>query len=174
MEVPAHQIEIKGRRWRRTDPGIPEAFRNELVHELMDARRAVAAGQRASDPDAVAAARARVQDAKVALGERGPAWWEPMDEGGKRVRLRATMRSLLQGRDPESTICPSDAARAALGEGWRDDMPLARAVAAALHEDGIVEVRQRGQRVPDPHGVRGPMRLGRGAGFASGEPDDAA
>ena len=41
----------------------------------MDARRAVAAGLRAGDASAVRAARARVNAAKVALGERGAVWW---------------------------------------------------------------------------------------------------
>ena len=35
---------IDGRRWRASDPAIPEARRRQLVGELMDARRAVAAG----------------------------------------------------------------------------------------------------------------------------------
>ena len=56
-------IVVDGRRWRATDPSIPEALAAELRSELMAARRAVGA----REPDA----RARVQDAKVALGERG-------------------------------------------------------------------------------------------------------
>lgn len=67
---------VDGRRWRATDPSIPEERRQELVNELMDARRAVGAAKRATDPDAEAAARRRVHAAKVALGERGPKWWE--------------------------------------------------------------------------------------------------
>lgn len=39
----------------------------------MDARRAVRAA--AGDPARLALARARVQAAKVALGERGEPWW---------------------------------------------------------------------------------------------------
>ena len=38
----------------------------------MSARRAV---KDAPDPEALRTARARVQAAKVALGERGPVWW---------------------------------------------------------------------------------------------------
>lgn len=41
----------------------------------MEARRAVAAGLKAGDGEAVRAARSRVNTAKVALGERGPVWW---------------------------------------------------------------------------------------------------
>ena len=71
---------IDGRRWRATDPSLPEERRQELVNELMSARRAVGAAKRAGDAEAEAAARARVHAAKVALGERGPKWWER--EGG--------------------------------------------------------------------------------------------
>jgi hypothetical protein len=67
---------IDGRRWRATDPSIPEARRKELVAELMSARRAVGAAMRSGDKAAERTARDRVHDAKVALGERGKPWWE--------------------------------------------------------------------------------------------------
>lgn len=41
----------------------------------MDARRAVGAALRDHDLAALALARRAVHAAKVALGERGPAWW---------------------------------------------------------------------------------------------------
>ena len=41
----------------------------------MAARRAVGTALRADDATAVKAARARVDAAKIALGERGPVWW---------------------------------------------------------------------------------------------------
>ena len=69
-------IIVDGRRWRATDPSLPEERRQELVGELMAARRAVAAAKRAEDEAALKAARGRVHAAKVALGERGPKWWE--------------------------------------------------------------------------------------------------
>ena len=72
---------VSGRRWRATDPAIPEPLRQELVNELMAARRLVR-----SDPDT---ARPRVQDAKVALGERGEPWWEPTHWG---LRVRRWIR----------------------------------------------------------------------------------
>lgn len=37
---------VGGRRWRASDPSIPEALRQELVDELMGARRALAADGR--------------------------------------------------------------------------------------------------------------------------------
>jgi hypothetical protein len=69
-------VVIDGRRWRATDPSIPYERRRELVSELMSARRAVGAAKRAGDAAAERRARDRVHAAKVALGERGPKWWE--------------------------------------------------------------------------------------------------
>lgn len=67
---------IDGRRWRATDPSIPEGERQRLVNELMKARRDVGGALRAGDREAEREARGRVNDAKVALGERGDKWWE--------------------------------------------------------------------------------------------------
>lgn len=77
-----HYVVIDGRRWRATDPSLPEERRQELVDELMSARRAVGAAKKAGDADAEKAARARVHAAKVGLGERGPKWWERPDPSG--------------------------------------------------------------------------------------------
>ena len=73
---------IDGRRWRATDPSIPEERRQELVNELMAARRDVGAAKRKGDERAEKEARSRVHAAKGALGERGKPWWER--EGGGR------------------------------------------------------------------------------------------
>jgi len=69
-------IVVDGVLWRATRPDLSQAERDRLVHDLMDARRAVGAGKRASDDAAVAKARKAVDAAKVALGERGPVWWD--------------------------------------------------------------------------------------------------
>lgn len=71
-----HYVIIEGRRWRATNPSLPEDVRRALVAELMSARRDVGSALRAGDKEAEAAARRRVHAAKVALGERGPKWWE--------------------------------------------------------------------------------------------------
>lgn len=63
---------VRGRLWRRADPALDEATRTALVHDLMAARRAV---RDSRDDEARAAARRRVDTAKVALGERGAVWW---------------------------------------------------------------------------------------------------
>ncbi len=73
-----HHVVINGRRWRATDPAIPEDRRSELVSILMAWRREV---RRTKGTEAEAASRAGVQAAKVALGERGqPPWWEQSPE----------------------------------------------------------------------------------------------
>jgi len=66
-------ILVGGRRWRATDPLIPAARAAELRSALMAWRRAVKA---VKGTEAEPAARAGVQAAKVALGERGQPWWE--------------------------------------------------------------------------------------------------
>jgi len=67
---------VRGRLWRCSNPNLADKKRAALVRELMAARRAVKAALAADDPVALSAARARVDAAKVALGERGPAWWD--------------------------------------------------------------------------------------------------
>lgn len=148
-----HFVIVSGRRWRATDPLIPDDLRSELVAELMAARRAVR-----SDP---AAARPRVHDAKIALGERGEPWWVEGTEAGREKRLAAAIRTLLRHRDADKTICPSEAARIVGGSGWRRLMDSARSVAEDLTCGGTVRILQRGHEV-DPQTVRGPIRIGRG------------
>ena len=65
---------VQGRLWRKSNPGLPDAERERLVKELMEARRAVKDAK--GEPAMTANARRRVDAAKVALGERGPVWWE--------------------------------------------------------------------------------------------------
>ena len=67
---------MRGRLWRASNPHLPESERARLVAQLMDARRAVGAALRDKDAAAERAARQQVHEAKVALGERGPVWWD--------------------------------------------------------------------------------------------------
>jgi len=66
---------VDGRLWRRSNPGLAEDDRVLWVGRLMAARRGVGVARRAADADAAASARAEVDAAKRALGERGPVWW---------------------------------------------------------------------------------------------------
>jgi hypothetical protein len=66
---------IKGQLWRCSDPSLNETARQRYVDELMSARREVKSAKATSNSQQLKAARTRVQAAKVALGERGPVWW---------------------------------------------------------------------------------------------------
>ncbi|MBJ6121633.1 hypothetical protein JAO74_07495 [Sphingomonas sp. BT553] len=67
---------VRGRLWRMADPSLSEVERQRLVDELMRARRAVGIAKRAETLLAERSARAAVDEAKRALGERGPVWWQ--------------------------------------------------------------------------------------------------
>ena len=60
------------RLWRATNPALPLLERERLTKELMGARRAVRLAR--SDQE-LHVARAQVNSAQIALGERGPVWW---------------------------------------------------------------------------------------------------
>lgn len=67
---------VRGRLWRTSNPALAPDLRRRLVTELMSARRSISHARRADDSEAEAAARDAVDHAKVAIGERGPVWWE--------------------------------------------------------------------------------------------------
>jgi hypothetical protein len=66
---------VKGRLWRMSNPDLPPDRRQELVDALMRARREVGVARKAGDTERERNARAAVDEAKRALGERGPVWW---------------------------------------------------------------------------------------------------
>jgi hypothetical protein len=63
---------VRGRLWRLSNPFLDPQRHEQLVRDLMNARRAVA---QAADSKERIAARLRVDAAKRALGERGEVWW---------------------------------------------------------------------------------------------------
>ena len=63
---------VRGRLWRMSNPALSADVRATLVRQLMDARRGLR-GDRT--PAERAKARRQVDEAKRALGERGPVWW---------------------------------------------------------------------------------------------------
>lgn len=67
---------VRGRLWRMSDPALAPEHRAKLVHELMRARRAMGEARRTGDRTAGAEAKAAVDRAKRALGERGEPWWK--------------------------------------------------------------------------------------------------
>jgi hypothetical protein len=66
---------VRDRLWRMSNPALAPEDRQALVEQLMDARRQVGVARKADDPVAEVDARAAVDAAKRALGERGPVWW---------------------------------------------------------------------------------------------------
>ena len=64
---------VRGRLWRRSNPALAADRREALVKQLMDARRALRDTHGEAERAAV---RQRVDEAKRALGERGPVWWD--------------------------------------------------------------------------------------------------
>lgn len=68
---------IDGRRWRATDPLIPDDRRHALQSILMAWRREV---KRTKGTDKERTSRDGVQATKVALGERGTPWWEQTED----------------------------------------------------------------------------------------------
>jgi hypothetical protein len=66
---------VKGRLWRMSNPDLAPAVRQTQVDRLMSARRQVGVARKAGDAEAERSARAAVDAAKRALGERGPVWW---------------------------------------------------------------------------------------------------
>jgi hypothetical protein len=84
---------INGRRWRRTDPALPDDVVEALTSHLGRARSMVGVAGRAGDEAAKAAARERVGIAKHGLGERGPKWWES-DVADRISRAREALAQL--------------------------------------------------------------------------------
>lgn len=75
MTPDGRYIIVRGRLWRRANPALAEAERQAHVDALMTARRAVRTALQTGDAAALKVARAQVDAAKRALGERGPVWW---------------------------------------------------------------------------------------------------
>ncbi|AXH36305.1 biopolymer transporter Tol [Humibacter sp. BT305] len=94
-------IVVDGRRWRRTDPLLPDDVADALRSHLGRARSAVGVASRHGDAEAVAAARRRVGLAKHGLGERGPAWWDEPEAD----RLRRA-REALEALDELDELAP--------------------------------------------------------------------
>jgi hypothetical protein len=80
-------IVVRGRLWRATRPDLSSAERERLTGTLMAARRQL---RGKSAPEVRDAARAAVDAAKVALGERGPVWWSDSEPDFNRRMVHNT------------------------------------------------------------------------------------
>ncbi len=72
--------------------------------------------------------------------------------------LERAILDLLRSRARDSSICPSEAARAVNPLDWRSLMEPARAAARRLVSQQTIEITQ-GARVVDPSTARGPIRI---------------
>ncbi|WP_158742314.1 hypothetical protein [Acidisphaera sp. L21] len=81
---------VRGRLWRCSNPHLAADESEALTRELMAARRAKGVAMRAGDSMAREAARKRVDDAKVGLGERGAVWWTDGTPDWNRRMARTT------------------------------------------------------------------------------------
>lgn len=82
-----------------------------------------------------------------------------LEGGSAGARLRAAILALAQHRGPNSSICPSDAARAVGGQHWRELTAQSRSIAFTLARDGDVEITQRGAVVDPDRPSHGPIRI---------------
>ncbi|KQY58190.1 biopolymer transporter Tol [Aeromicrobium sp. Root495] len=71
---------VDGRRWRRTDPSLPDDVVEALKAHLGRGRSGVRTAKRSGDDAAVSRARERVGLAKRGLGERGERWWDRSEQ----------------------------------------------------------------------------------------------
>lgn len=67
---------VRDRLWRMANPALADDAKARLVSELMAARRAVGVAIKTGNTADEKAARAKVDSAKHALGERGAPWWD--------------------------------------------------------------------------------------------------
>lgn len=81
--------------------------------------------------------------------------------------IAATLIDLLQQRAPESSICPSDVARALASEerDWRALMQPVRDTASTLARQGRIVITQGETKLSPDDVNHGPIRLRRGPAF---------
>jgi len=170
---------VRGRLWRLSNPSLEPEQREYWVAELMTARRSVRAAR--GDATALAAARAAVDRAKCALGERGPVWWKDGSADFNRRLVANTpyadwfddfiaeqIIAVLAARAPGSSSCPSEVARAIAPDderAWRALMPRIRAVTRTLIRSERVRATRGKQTLTEDQLTGGPIRIRRGPRF---------
>ncbi|WP_410217417.1 hypothetical protein [Paracoccus sp. (in: a-proteobacteria)] len=94
---------VRGRLWRAANPHLAPADRARLVAALMEARLAVKRARASGDGTAEDNAHHAVNAAKIALGERGPVWWQ--DEApdlNRHMAKNTPYADWYAGLDPEN------------------------------------------------------------------------
>ncbi len=82
-----------GRRWRKTDPSLPEDVKAQLMSHLGRGRSGVRNSAKGDDGEALPRARRTVQLAKEGLGERSTPWWE-QSKAQRTARWSAALKEL--------------------------------------------------------------------------------
>ena len=95
-------IVVRGRLWRATNPDLPDDEAAHWRQQLGRARSDVARAKRTADPALERDARARVDEAKHALGERGPVWWTDGQPDYNRHLAKNTPYATWYATQPES------------------------------------------------------------------------
>ncbi|MDQ0733656.1 2-polyprenylphenol hydroxylase [Arthrobacter agilis] len=98
-----------GRRWRKTDPSLPDDVKVRLMSHLGRGRSGVRNSAKGDDGSALPRARRTVQLAKEGLGERGTPWWE-QSAAERKARWTAALKALDALHPPRPV--PSDDDRA--------------------------------------------------------------
>ena len=99
-----------GRRWRKTDPSLPEDVKARLMSHLGRGRSGVRNSAKGDDGTALPRARRTVQLAKEGLGERGTPWWE-QSAAERKARWTAALEELDTLHAKRSAPPAGDAAR---------------------------------------------------------------
>lgn len=73
--------------------------------------------------------------------------------------IRDAILALTAARGAEKSICPSEVARALSPEDWRPLMARIRREAAALAQEGRIDILRKGKPVDPATEIRGVIRL---------------
>ena len=73
-------------------------------------------------------------------------------------RIEAAILTLVETRGAGKSICPSEAAREAFPDTWRDHLRQVRAAAVHLARQGRIVILRKGKPA-DPEGFKGVYRL---------------
>ena len=77
--------------------------------------------------------------------------------------IQTAILRLVEQRGPGKSICPSEAAREAFPEDWRDRMKAVRAAAVGLARKGEIVILRKGKPA-DPDAFKGVYRLAKPSG----------
>ncbi|QJW93294.1 hypothetical protein [Frigoriglobus tundricola] len=93
---------VRGRLWRMSNPALTDADRARLVSLLSQARAALRRTTARTRAER-AAARKRVDAAKVKLGQRGPVWWtDGAPDYNRHMAIHTPYREWYEGLEDQS------------------------------------------------------------------------